>query len=90
MPKAYRSATYLSRDEICGKILRVYLSTDSYGYLESPMACTEDPNPPDFGTAADDLDELTDSDVRPLPPWQRPESRQDRLEVEGAACSTGQ
>ena len=53
------------------------------------MACTEDPNPPDFGTAAEDLEALTERDIRPLLPWQRQESRQDRLDAEGAADPTG-
>ena len=56
------------------------------------MACLDlDPRdiPPDNGTPVELLEELADSDVRPLLPFQRPESRQDRLEVEGAACPSG-
>lgn len=56
------------------------------------MACLDlDPRdiPPDQGTPAELLEELADSDVRPLLPWEAPESRIDRLEVEAAACRTG-
>ena len=60
------------------------------GGPESPMACTEDPNPPDQGTPDADLEELTASDVTPLPAWQPSEgSRVDRLEVERASNPAG-
>ena len=53
------------------------------------MACTEDPNPPDFGTPEELLQELTDADVAPVAPWQRREDRAIEREVERASSPAG-